>query len=238
MSAELSFLCNNLIFFVHNSTTMNRGQYNTKTIKQKAEIVREWEKDRPSFESLAKKHKLGTRTIAGYIKQRKKILNDALEAGSSKMFRKRNAQHDLLEQQLYEEFTQLRNQSLPALGVWLQSRAKSIAIQQNIANFQASNHWLDNFKRRFNLTTLKACGEASKVDPQNCKEWLIENRAKLLNFAPNDIYNCDETGLFYRLLPNRTLAVKGSKCHGGSASKERVSILLCTTGLVRTNSFL
>ena len=41
------------------------------------------------------------------------------------------------------------------------------------------------------------------------------------------IYNADETGLFYRLLPDRTLEFKNVDCHGGKQSKERITTLVC-----------
>ena len=31
-------------------------------------------------------------------------------------------------------------------------------------------------------------------------------------YAQGDIYNMDETGVFFRALPNKTLAVKGTNC--------------------------
>ncbi|XP_067686985.1 tigger transposable element-derived protein 6-like [Haliotis asinina] len=39
------------------------------------------------------------------------------------------------------------------------------------------------------------------------------------------IFNADETGLFYKLVPQRTLHLKGDKCHGGKKSKERITVL-------------
>lgn len=48
------------------------------------------------------------------------------------------------------------------------------------------------------------------------------------NYAPEDVYNADEAGLFFQLLPDRTLAFKGEKCCGGKKSKQRLTVLLCT----------
>ncbi|CAG4952456.1 unnamed protein product [Parnassius apollo] len=36
----------------------------------------------------------------------------------------------------------------------------------------------------------------------------------------------DETGLFFNLLPDRTLRVKGEKCRGGTRSKQRLTVVL------------
>lgn len=48
----------------------------------------------------------------------------------------------------------------------------------------------------------------------------------LKDYSPRDIYNADETGLFYQLLPSKTLAFKGEKCMGGKKSKNRLTVLM------------
>jgi len=50
-------------------------------------------------------------------------------------------------------------------------------------------------------------------------------------YALNDIFNCDETGLFRRGLPNRTLTVKSVQSKGGKLAKERVTILLTVSAV-------
>ena len=45
------------------------------------------------------------------------------------------------------------------------------------------------------------------------------------NYKACDIFNADETGLFYKLKPNKTLQLKGEKCHGGNKSKKRLTVL-------------
>ena len=45
-------------------------------------------------------------------------------------------------------------------------------------------------------------------------------------YEPRDIYNADETGLFFNVFPDRTLAYKGESCHGGKISKDRLTVLL------------
>ena len=43
-----------------------------------------------------------------------------------------------------------------------------------------------------------------------------------------DVYNADETGLYWRVLPNKTHAIAGEICTGDKKSKEKVTILVCT----------
>lgn len=50
----------------------------------------------------------------------------------------------------------------------------------------------------------------------------------LKDYELKDIFNADETGLFFKCLPDKTLIFKNEKCHGGKLSKERLTILLAT----------
>ena len=45
-------------------------------------------------------------------------------------------------------------------------------------------------------------------------------------YSPKDFYNADETGLFYKCTPDKTLAFKGERCSGGKLSKERITLLI------------
>ena len=59
-------------------------------------------------------------------------------------------------------------------------------------------------------------------------QWREEALPGLIEGYSNDeIYNADETGLFFQALPHRTLHFRGEKCTGGKRSKTRISVLLC-----------
>ena len=46
-------------------------------------------------------------------------------------------------------------------------------------------------------------------------------------WSPENVYNCDETGLYYRAIPDGTYTTKGEKVSGGKKSKNRLTVLLC-----------
>jgi hypothetical protein len=50
----------------------------------------------------------------------------------------------------------------------------------------------------------------------------------LKDYSPDQIYNADETGLFFRLLPDKTFEFKDVKCHGGKQRQINCSCLLQT----------
>ena len=50
------------------------------------------------------------------------------------------------------------------------------------------------------------------------ENWQTKLSKILQDYSPYQIYNADETGISYRLLPNRTLELKNVSCHGGKLS--------------------
>jgi hypothetical protein len=49
----------------------------------------------------------------------------------------------------------------------------------------------------------------------------FERLPELLDgYRARDVYNADETGLFFNCFPGQTLALKGETCHGGKSGKE------------------
>jgi hypothetical protein len=69
-------------------------------------------------------------------------------------------------------------------------------------------------------------GELGSVDMEANRPMFEAIAAQLSDFAPSDIYNCDETGLYLKVMSNRTLSqsrVSGIKQN----TDARVSILLC-----------
>ena len=59
-------------------------------------------------------------------------------------------------------------------------------------------------------------GERGAVDKDLTDKWVEDVlRPTLKNLEPKDVFNLDETALFWRLLPDRTFSFKGDQCLGG-----------------------
>ena len=84
---------------------------------------------------------------------------------------------------------------------------------------------MTNFKKRHNICLREKHRESASSDKQAATEGRTKLQGILKDYALKDIFNFDETGLFYRLEPNKTLAsgpVKGTK-----KCKDRISVGLC-----------
>lgn len=94
-------------------------------------------------------------------------------------------------------------------------------------NFKASIGWLDKFKKRHEITFKTVQGEEGAVNVGELNDWQTSVlRDELQKYKPKDIFNLDETGLFWKLLPNKTMEFKGERCTAGKKSKERLTVLV------------
>jgi hypothetical protein len=52
-------------------------------------------------------------------------------------------------------------------------------------------------------------------------------------YAAEDQFNADETAVFYRQLPRKSMVCKGVSCKGGKFVKERLNIVLCCSATIQ-----
>ena len=62
------------------------------------------------------------------------------------------------------------------------------------------------------------------------KFWISTEWPKLQkDYEPSEIYNADETGLYFRALPDHTYVFKIQNVRGVKASKQRITLLHCVS---------
>ena len=62
------------------------------------------------------------------------------------------------------------------------------------------------------------CGESADISEEGVRQWKEQLGSLLKDYDAKDVFNVDETGLFFRLLPEKTMAFKGEVCSGGKKS--------------------
>ncbi|KAK3926326.1 Jerky protein homolog-like [Frankliniella fusca] len=96
--------------------------------------------------------------------------------------------------------------------------------------FKASNGWVRNFKKRYQIKTLSVQGEKAAADEPRATEYIGElmEFIETEKYALDDIYNMDETGCCWKSLPKKTLAHAGEKrVDGGKVKKDRFTAVMC-----------
>ena len=146
-----------------------------------------------------------------------------------------------LDQAVYDWFVDIRHPNgkrmpLPLSRRLIQSRAKLVANQLGIADFNASNGWFTRWLWRFNIgKSVKLHGEAADIDLVEAEIKMSVIREKLADagYKAENIFNMDETGLYYRCFPDRSyILTSGDERQIGRGTKamkakDRLTLVLC-----------
>ncbi|CAH0718342.1 unnamed protein product, partial [Brenthis ino] len=194
------------------------------SVDEKVCVIRAIEKGEKKSD-VGRRFELSQSTVATIWKNQKTILQAALEGNLSKKLRK--PKFEDLDQAMLSWFNNQRQNNVPISGPIVKAKAEKFANQLGIIDFKASEGWLGKFKHRHQITYGKMNGEARDVDMNVTNNWISTVWPNLkMKYSPEDIFNADETGLFFKLTPDKTLKFKGEKCVGGKLSKERITVLV------------
>lgn len=97
-------------------------------------------------------------------------------------------------------------------------------------NFSASNGWLQKFKSRNGIRCLKICGEKLSSDNSAVELFIATffKTVKEMGIDDEQIYNADESALFWRILPTTTWVHSGeNSAPGRKISKDRFTFMPC-----------
>ena len=74
--------------------------------------------------------------------------------------------------------------------------------------FKASNGWIEKWKRRYNVWYVKISCESADVSCFTVESWKERVCELIEGYAPQDIWNLDDVGCFWKALPDRGFAPK------------------------------
>ena len=134
---------------------------------------------------------------------------------TSETFKLRSPQFPLFDKAMQIWISQAIAAGLPLSDTILQQKGLEFAQKLNIENeIKCANGWVYKFKQRNGLQKIKYSGEANSAPLESLSEERLKLQRLLSGYNKEDIYNADETGLFFRMEPNQTLstgAVAGRK---------------------------
>ena len=163
---------------------------------------------------------IGRSTVSDILKQKDKWLSASNVATQST--RTRGCKEPELEAALLMWFNDVRSRDVPVSGEMIIKKAKKFGEELGIENFSYSSGWLDRFKKRCGISQHAIHGESASANTNDVDEGRQNLRRLLAEYDLKDIFNMDETGLFFRLQPDATLATAPVK--GKKKSKERITV--------------
>ena len=180
------------------------------------------------------KHRISQSTVSEILSKKYSYLDQdsstAQGSRSSKKDRRRNRKGNwpILEAILFDWQQSIQSEDGTVTGDMIIEKAHEVwdTIPQyaHLEKPDFSRGWLDGFKKRHNLKRRILHGEASSA---NAAVEEMESLRKLCaEYSDNDIYNMDETGLFWRQGPSSGLATQPMP--GLKKDKSRITIVACT----------
>lgn len=203
------------------------SKYHARTFEEKLKALKDVDKGEKKS-TVAKNLGVPLSTLSTWIKNRDKIEATVLATGSSgQRKRQRNGRFEDVEQALLSWFREARRNSIPISGPIIAAKATHLAERLDVEDFKCSVGWLNRFKARHGIMFRKISGEEREVNDAVLSLWKEKIASDILEkYSPSDIFNADETALFYRMLPTKSFVEKGDTCKGTKQSKERLSVLV------------
>ena len=205
------------------------------TMEDKLKVLHWLEKDH-SYNQTSQKFKIGKRTVARIAKNREMLLS--LDESRACLSGKRPFQpkHPEVEKRVTSFITFVRQQRLPVTLSLLRTRAKMAAGELGIYDFKASDGWIRRYRKRHGLgNSIRLHGKGDVHVSESALQRMEEIRKVMEDYELCNIYNQDESGLMYRMGPNRTYTapfehrqeVRGTNFQN---FKQRITVSMCVNG--------
>jgi len=127
---------------------------------------------------------------------------------------------------------QLDHKTVPISFGLLQAKAVEIGRALKLDDFRASRGYLRGFLSRTGIKSVKLHGQGGAVDKEAAERGMEVVRKGLEAYRAEDIYNMDETGLFFRSLPSQSYVSAGARREArgikSMKAKDSVTLVCCT----------
>ena len=124
-----------------------------------------------------------------------------------------------IDEALYEWFRQKSLQGVQISAPILIGKARQITLADG-REFTLSSSWIQRWKKRHDISWKKEEGERQDADYKSAEDWITFVLPDLLGqFNALDIFNADETALYYCGFPDRGYGMKNDKLCGGKKRK-------------------
>lgn len=216
---------------------MEKLKRNTLSLKTKIKILEEMKSGKTRSE-ITKKFNIASSTLSKILKKSEEINQKSYICRNLEQKRARKSKYETLNKSMSMWFNQMMETNARVTGPVIFEKAQQFAIKLGIPDFKPSPGWLQRWKKNENIHFRKHHGEAASADSQSAEEFKQNVLPLLLQkYALEDIYNADETGLFYKALPTGSYVAGSQASSGFKTPKERITLLFITN-CIGTNKYV
>ena len=208
-----------------------------KTIEFKKELITKYESGM-RVSVLAKEFGMAKSTISTILKNKDQLKASEVAKGSSVLSKQRPQVLEEVEKLLliFINEKQLSGDSLSEDAICAKAKIlyedikKDPIIVPEGFDFKASRGWFEKFKKRSGIHSVVRHGEAASSDKAAADKYKVEFKqcVNAEQYVPQQVFNMDETGLFWKKMPRRTYITREEKSMSGhKPMKDRLTLLLC-----------
>lgn len=192
---------------------MAKKKYTVATFSQKCEIIEYKKKNKTTkaqqiadIFSAKFKIELNRRTVSNILQKSETILQSA-ENHREIAKKVTKLVYPELEERLknYLDFMESKGAILDDKILLI--KAKQFSDNLSLVNFRCSMGRLQKFKQRHSFQLRNLHGETQEVAGFNQNLFFSEIKEKISEYGLECIYNMDETGIFYKIIPSKTICL-------------------------------
>nr|XP_053640973.1 tigger transposable element-derived protein 1-like [Cherax quadricarinatus] len=209
------------------------------TIEMKKEIIDKYESG-VRVADLARLYKKPKSTIATIVGNRKAIKEAVLAKGLTVFSKQRSQVMEDVERLLLVWINEKQVAGDSVSQAIISEKARKLhedlikkmpATSDDVSEFKASKGWFERFKKRSGIHSVIRHGEAASSDHKAAEKYVQEFKKYIDSegLKPEQVFNCDETGLFWKKMPSRTYITEEEKAlPGHKPMKDRLTLLMCS----------
>jgi hypothetical protein len=215
-----------------------KKQRKSLTLEEKLDVIKRYERNERNVDIVRVTgiSESTLRTIRNQDEKIKESCKGAMRMTASKITQIIPPIMEKLERMLAQWIEHQNQQAVPISTIIIQAKAKTLFENQNavepdpkVQTFAASAGWFERFKRRHGFHNLKLIGDAAAADLFPAENFPAQLQAAIEEhcYLPQQVFNLDETGLFWKRMPSRTfISAQEKTAPGFKSSKDRLTLLL------------
>ena len=166
-----------------------------------------------SVRAIGEMFECGKTQVGQILKKKEELLSmyesNAIAGGRIHTNPTRTSELLEVNKALHDWYTIACSKNIYPGGPQFIKKAKQIAKRLGETNFSGSWGWLDKWKKRYNIMMLKICGESGDVSGETVESWKERLPKIVSQYSKDDIWNMDESGVFWQALPDTGFGQKG-----------------------------